>query len=209
MKDDRTLVLGRHHDQDPSKSERLNSSTLRPSASQYHTERQASQNPRLHPQDIAAKEHSELQLIAAELAWYGELPLTSPSTALVFINKPKGSYHWPAVPIDTSQYNSGFFALVETHHANTVFLSTERRLCEIYTNLMDKLEDGGTDELNDQVDDIFDLCHEQVSRLCKEKEYHWDRQRSRVEIMANNPTDAILLNNGKLSSQLSIPFYLS
>jgi hypothetical protein len=165
----------------------------------------------LHLQDVVAEEHSELQLIAAELAWYGELPLTSPSTALVFINKPSGDYHWPAsaMPVDTLQYNSGFFALVESHHANTIFLSTERRLCEIHTNLADKFEDGATDELSDQACDVFDLLHEQVSRMCKEKESHWDRQRSRVEIMANNPTDAIFFNTGKLSSQIPNPLYLS
>jgi hypothetical protein len=148
-------------------------------------------------------------LITAELIWYGELPLISPSTLLVFVNKPTGNYHWPALPIDIPQleYNSGFFALIESHRANSIFLSTERRLCEIHTNLMHKIEQEGTHDSDEQVWDALDLLHEQVFRMCKEKEYHWDRQRSRPEIMANSPRDGILCDNGKLSSQM--PIHLS
>ena len=199
LKDDRTLVLGRHRE--PSRPELSNTSTSRGAYSSLDP------IPHLLPEDISAKELSELQLITTELTLYGELPLTSPSTLLVFVNKPMGNYHWPAIPIDTTQCNSGPFALVESHRANAVFLSTERRLCEIYTNLMNNLEDGATADFGDRVWDVFDLLHEQASRMCKEKEYHWDQQRSRLEIIANNPTDAILFNNGKLSPQICMPVY--
>ena len=201
-KDDRTLVLGRHRD--PSQS---NLSISPTSASQFQRSRgQSSSDPilRLRLQDVA-EEDSELQVIAAELTWYGELPLTSPSTPLVFVNKPKHDYQWPTIPVDIMEYNSGYYALVESHRANVVFLSTEQRLCEIHANLTDKLERGGRHDhdLTDHVYDLFDLLQEQVSRLCKEKEYHWDLQRSRAEIMANNPTDATLVHNGKLSHKYS------
>ena len=153
----------------------------------------------LRQQDVAADLEQELRLIAYELTWYGELPLTSPSIPLVFINRPVGDYHWPAIPTDNMRYNLGLYALVESHRANAAFLSAERRLCEIYANLTETLDrHGGTHDSN-QVWDVFDLLHEEVSRMCKEKEYHWAQQRFRAEILVNSPTHATLFNNGTLA----------
>jgi hypothetical protein len=59
------------------------------------------------------------------------------------------------------QYNSGLYALIESHCANAAFLSTERRLCEIHANLMYKLEHGGTHDPN-QLQDVLDLLQGQV-----------------------------------------------
>lgn len=201
MKDDRTL----HRDRSKP-SECSNPSTP---SSQFQREENSSSHPLPHSrlQDKVVEKDVELQIITTELNWYAELPLTSPSTLLVFVNKPRGNYHWPSIPVDAMQYNSGFYALVESHRANSVFLTTESRLCEIHANLVNKLERGGmhTRDLSEQASDVFDLLQEQLSRMCKEKEYHWDLQRSRDEIRANNPTDAILCSNGERSPQILIP----
>jgi hypothetical protein len=129
-----------------------------------------------------------IMLWEKELLWYRELPLTSPTVPLIFVNSPiiHGEYKQPLTP-NTLSPNSGLHALDVRRCANAAFLSTENRLCELVQTLKHLPQSEETVHLCDQV-------YKELNRLDAEKELQWAQQRAHLT------PGKVIVNTGTLSS---------
>jgi len=132
------------------------------------------------PQDF-----DQLKLMENELQWYRDLPVTNIQVPLVFVNDPAacGQFCWPS-QAKLVQPNVGLHALKVGHHANSAFLATESRYCELLTVLPTK-------EQSDKIVALIRLIHIELSRLNHEKELQWIQQRG--EYVAG----MVLVNTGQ------------
>ncbi|RDB18682.1 hypothetical protein Hypma_014671 [Hypsizygus marmoreus] len=112
-----------------------------------------------------------IQTLDDEVTWYSELPVTSHTAPLVFINDPVtlGEYITPS-PDEIIRPNYGTFALDSGCRTNASFLHTESRFCELVTTLF-------TMEQTDEVHALIDRLYQELSRLSQEKEVQWAQQR--------------------------------
>jgi hypothetical protein len=70
-----------------------------------------------------------IRLVEQEVLWYNDLPVTTPTVPLLFINNPMlyGEYQWGESLIP----NSSLHALCMSCYANLALLMTEHQLCEL------------------------------------------------------------------------------
>jgi hypothetical protein len=135
-----------------------------------------------------------IKLWEKELLWHRELPLTSPTVPLVFVNSPilHGDYK-QSFATDILNPNSGLYALDVRRRANAAFLSTENRLCDLMQILKRIPQSSRTVHLSDQL-------HEELNRLDYEKELQWIQQR------AHFTPGKVVVNTGASSFEISLPY---
>jgi len=114
--------------------------------------------------------HGQLKVLKREVAWYRNLPATSPITPLMFVNDPTaaGDFRWPS-EAEILIPNNGLHALRAGHHSNLAFLATENRFCELITILR-------TMEQSDETATIIRQLFDELVRLTHEKELQWIQQ---------------------------------
>jgi len=85
-----------------------------------------------------------VNLLKCEVEWYCQLPFTTPTTPLLFINNPAlhGEYVLPAIS-ELIRANHGLYALCSGIRANATFLIAEHHFCEIISLLMSKESSTG------------------------------------------------------------------
>jgi hypothetical protein len=122
-----------------------------------------------------------IRLVEQEVLWYNDLPVMTPTVPLLFINNPMlyGEYQWGESLIP----NSGLHALRTGCYANSAFLTTEHRLCELITVLQSIQQDDETITLGMQLRD-------RLAHLNHEKELQWVQQRG------HDDSGKILVNTG-------------
>jgi hypothetical protein len=130
-----------------------------------------------------------IRLWEKELLWHRELPLTSPTVPLIFVNSPiiHGEYKPSSLTPNTLNPNSGLHALDVRRCANAAFLSTENRLCELVQTL----------KYMPQSDEAVHLCdqlYKELNRLDAEKELQWLQQRAHLT------PGKVIVNTGTSSS---------
>lgn len=82
------------------------------------------------------RDANKIEEIMTEVKWHSELPLTSPTTPLVFDNDPGANGEYNSRTNDALLVpNNGLHSLQEPSHANTAFLATEYRLCELASKI--------------------------------------------------------------------------
>ena len=114
--------------------------------------------------------HDQLKVLEREVAWYSNLPATSPTTPLMFVNDPTlvGDFQWPS-ETEILIPNNGLHALRAGHHSNLAFLATENRFCELITILR-------TMEQSDETATLIGQLFGELVRLTHEKELQWVQQ---------------------------------
>lgn len=129
-----------------------------------------------------------MRLWEKELLWYRELPLTSPTVPLIFVNSPiiHGEYKQSLAP-NTLSPNSGLHALDVSRRANAAFLSTENRLCELVRTLKHMPQ-------SDEMVHLCDQLYKELNRLDAEKELQWLQQRAHLT------PGKVIVNTGTSSS---------
>ena len=137
-----------------------------------------------------ALDFDQLKLMEDELQWYSDLPVTNPRVPLVFVNDPSacGQFRWPS-QAELVQYNVGLHALKAGRHANSAFLATESRYCEMLTVLQSK-------ERSDRIVALAKLIHIELARLNREKELQWTQQRGEYVV------GMVLVNTGGYEDSL-------
>ena len=130
-----------------------------------------------------------IRLWEKELLWHRELPLTSPTVPLIFINSPiiHGEYKPSSLMPNTLNPNSGLHTLDVRRRANAAFLSTENRLCELMQTL----------KYMPQSDEAVHLCdqlYKELNWLDAEKELQWLQQRAHLT------PGKVIVNTGTSSS---------
>ena len=127
------------------------------------------------PPDVSRSDHEAqanwVKLIETEVQWLSEAPVTSYGVPLVFVNDPlvHGDYTWPSTT-EILQPNWGLHALRVGHRANNALLTTENRLCELIALT-------GTMKHSEELVDLAEKLHIELSRLNREKELQWAQQR--------------------------------
>ena len=108
-----------------------------------------------------------IRLLEHEVLWYCDIPVMSPTVPLAFINDPMShsNYQWQ----DSLIPNSGLHALRPGSYANSVFLTTENRFCELIMLLQSM-------EQNDDVIALSAWLHNELACLNHEKELQWIQQ---------------------------------
>ena len=109
-----------------------------------------------------------IRLLEHEVLWDCNIPVTSPTVPLTFMNDPMShsEYQWQ----DSLIPNSGLHALRPGSYANSAFLTTENHFCELITLLQSM-------EQNDDVIALSTRLHDELARLNHEKELQWIQQR--------------------------------
>jgi hypothetical protein len=134
-----------------------------------------------HIPPAAEPQTNLIRLVEQEVLWYNDLPVTTPTVPLLFVNDPMscGEYQWGERLIP----NSGLHALRTSCYANSAFLTTEHRFCELITVLQSIQQDDETIALG------MRLC-DGLAHLNHEKELQWVQQRGRDD------SGKILVNTG-------------
>ena len=135
--------------------------------------------------DLNVPQHFDrIKLMEDEVLWYGNLPVTNPWVPLVFVNDPiaNGQYQWPS-QAELLQPNAGLHALQINHHANSAFLATEGRYCELVTILQSQ-------EQSDKTRELDKVLRSELARLTYEKELQWIQQQG------GNVRGMVLVNTG-------------
>jgi len=85
-----------------------------------------------------------VNLLEHKVEWYCQLPFTTPTTPLLFINNLAlhGEYVLPAVS-ELVRANHGLYTLHSGIRANATFLMAEHHFCEIILLLMSKESSTG------------------------------------------------------------------
>lgn len=136
---------------------------------------------------LSAQTYSAIKLIESEIIALSQLPLASLATPLVFTHKPSENgvydYKLQLHPIP----NTGTYKLNSGVRTNSNFLGHETRVWELLglahflpaCPQKDRLEDG---------------IWQEIDRLSKEKESHWNQQRLYVDI------GKVVVNTGMMFS---------
>jgi hypothetical protein len=126
-----------------------------------------------------------VNLLEREVEWYCQLPFTTPTAPLSFVNNPAlfGEYVLPAVS-ELVRANHGLYALRSGIRANATFLVAEHRFCEIISLLISKESSTG--------DPLRERLYHELTRMSLEKGISWAQQRSHLE------PGRILVNTGRL-----------
>lgn len=111
-----------------------------------------------------------IQIAKKEISWYSELPTTSPTLPLIFLNDPKlhSRFQWPS-EVEILQPNSGFHALRVGCQANAPYLAIESRFCELIASIQ-------MVEESDDAHDLIHRLHEELIHLNYKKELQWAQQ---------------------------------
>lgn len=128
-----------------------------------------------------------LTFIENEVRLLKELPITSPTSPLVFINSPAthGEYNFPP-EAEYPQPNAGLHALRFGPRANAAFLAAENRICELIAHVR-------TTQQSDDMAALLAELGDQRNRLNFEKEFQWAQQRGGLV------NDKVMVNTGGLS----------
>jgi hypothetical protein len=128
--------------------------------------------------------------IEAEVIWHSELPLIGPTALPVFDKEPLSSGEYTKHTIDDLLVpNVGMHSLREPSRANTAFLTTEYRLCELASKVQ-------TMERTDDALAVLNRIYAELQRLDYQKQLHWNQQRAQLmphKIVVNTGTMLNLL----------------
>ena len=138
------------------------------------------------PLSTADSQANWIQNAEKEVSWLCELPVTSLTIPLEFLNDPAthGHYTLPS-KAEIIQPNSGLHSLRVGCRANAAFLATESRFCKLITLLMTMERTDGTISTTNRV-------YGELDRLNKEKELQWVQQQEHFL------TDKFIVNTGEL-----------
>ncbi|KII88032.1 hypothetical protein PLICRDRAFT_55048 [Plicaturopsis crispa FD-325 SS-3] len=130
-----------------------------------------------------------LSLFEEEVRLHSESPIVDYNKPLVFVNHPveNGTFEAPTTD-DLIRPNYGKHALDTRHRANSIFLTTEVRLCEIIAQI-------STMNATDRGDTLIDRVYRELYRMSLEKELQWTRQRLHCD-----RTGYVVFDTGKLRS---------
>jgi hypothetical protein len=109
-----------------------------------------------------------------EVLWLSELPLTSPTAPLVFVNNPltHGEYKSPSIS-DSPYPNSGLHALDVRRHPNAAFLATENHFFELL-GFIESMK-----QFHESVS-LLNRLFDELSRLDRQKELQWAQQQAEL-----------------------------
>lgn len=131
------------------------------------------------------RDASRIKEIEAEINWHSELPLTSSSKPLVFDNDPISAGEYMRRAGDALLVpNHGLYSLREPSHANTAFLTTEYRLCELASNVQ-------TLPQSDEASAVLNRICDELDRLDYTKQLQWNHQRAHLT------PHKVVVNTGK------------
>lgn len=110
----------------------------------------------------------------AEYIFHCQLPLTSPTQLLAFINDPAshGEYDSPSAS-ELRKPNHGMYALRINRGVNAAFLATENRFCEMLHTLASMVKSESSDGLIGRIS-------AELARLDYEKQLQWSQQRAHL-----------------------------
>ena len=186
MKDDKRLSASQHA---RSRMLTLTQQSGRPSSFSMQVEQ---------PHGLEESLAAQLVLTENELSWHSQQPFTSLSAPLVFIQQPQNSGPFYVDPeVTTLEPNTGIYALNERCQVNAVFLSSERRLHEIMTNLSNILchAESANPSNPTSTPDLLDQACNLLMDMQRQKEYQWAQQRGRI-----HGIDGVFVNTGAFQS---------
>lgn len=120
------------------------------------------------------RDSSRIKEIEAEVNWHSELPLTSLTTPLVFDKDPLSEGEYVRRASDALLVpNHGLHSLREPSRANTAFLTTEYRLCELASKVQIMPQ-------SDEASAVLNRICDQLDCLDYTKQLQWNHQRAHL-----------------------------